>query len=76
MGVQSNASDDHDHDEDTTGDWNDDNTDGHLPGHVIDGHRDDLDMTGNVIVNDDKEVVCIASSEVPHDRKLALSLEK
>ena len=54
MSVQSNASNDHDHDEDTTGDRNDDNADWHLSGHVIDGYRDNLIIWISIIERDKK----------------------
>ena len=71
MSSSSDACDDDDHHNDGAHDWNDHDTDGRLTGHVVYGDGDDFNVTGDVVSDDDQDVVRVALLEVPQDRKLA-----
>ena len=71
VGVESHPSHDDDDHDDGAHHGNDHDTHGRLAGHVVDGDWDHLDVTRNVVINDDQEVVGVAMLEVPQDGELA-----
>ena len=70
VSVERHASDDDDDHNDGAHHGNYHDTDGRLTGHVVDGDWDDLNVTGDVVIDDDQEVVGVAMLEVPQDGEL------
>ena len=71
MSPRGHPCDDDDHYNYGAHDWNYHDADRRLTGHIIDGDGDDLDMTGDIVSDDNKDVVGVAVLEVPEDWELA-----
>ena len=70
VSMEGHASDDDDDHNDGAHHGNYHDTHGRLTGHVVDGDWDDLNVTGDVVIDDDQEVVGVAMLEVPQDGEL------